>query len=162
MQITKINWPALRKPRGWSEGGERGGLLCRTAFSHQWNPCCLWAPWNLSVRATSTRNLSSDLEGSEAFPSSLLCGKAKGCPEVLGSGRKYTSASYGHLPVSWKITDFCQTPKPETEHWSMGAGHPQPRRERERILLAHGGPVMFRVRYCLDCKTRPVYQVTIY
>lgn len=132
MQITKINGPALRKPRGWSEGGERGGFLRRTAFGHQRDPCCPWAPWNLSFRAASARNLSSDLEGSEAFLSSLSCGKAKRCPEVLGSGKKHTGASYGHLPVSWNITDFRQTPKPETEHRSMGAGHPQPRRERER------------------------------
>ena len=74
-----------------------------------------------------------DLEWSKAFLSSLLDGKAKDCrPEVLWRDKKYTSASCGHLPTFWKITDFCQTPQPETEHLSMGDNHPQSLSERER------------------------------
>ena len=68
----------------------------------------------------------------KAFLSSLLDAKAKDCPQVLGSDKKYTSASCGHLPTCWKITDFCQTPRPETEHPSAGYDHPQSHGERER------------------------------
>ena len=73
-----------------------------------------------------------DLEWSKAFLSLLSYGKAGVCPQVLWSDKKYTSTSCGHLPKCWKITDFCQTLQPETEHPSMGDNHPQSRSERER------------------------------
>ena len=52
---------------------------------------------------------------------------------MLWSDKKYTSACCGHLPTFWKITDCCQTLRPETNHLSMGDDHPQSHSERERV-----------------------------
>lgn len=73
-----------------------------------------------------------DLEWSKAFLSLLLYGEAEDCPWVLWSDKKYTSVSCGHLPVLWKITDFYQTPQPETKHLSRGDNYPQPHSKKKR------------------------------
>ena len=73
----------------------------------------------------------------QSVPKLTLSGKAKDCPQVLGSNKKYTSAYCERLPTFWKITDFCQTLWPETEHPRMRDDHPQCHSEREREPLAH-------------------------
>ena len=99
----------------------------------------------------------------KAFLSSLLSGKAKDCPQVLSSDKKYPSVGCGHLPTYWKLTDFHQTPRPETEQPSMGGHHPQFCSEREREnYLPSGDHVTSSTMYYLYCKTPLVYQVQIY
>ena len=72
----------------------------------------------------------------QSIPNFTLYGKAKDCPQVLKKWqKKYTSASCGHFPTFWKITDFCQAPWPEMEHLSMGDDHPQSRTKRENHWL---------------------------
>ena len=52
---------------------------------------------------------------------------------MLGSGKKYTRASGGQLPMFWEITAFCPILQPETEHPSMGGDHPQPHSTRMHV-----------------------------
>ena len=80
---------------------------------------------------------------------------------MLWSDIKYTSASWGHLPTFWKVTGFCQTLWPETEHPSMGDNQPQSRSERERknigsvVIMWHSASHTARIaRGCLFIKLK--------
>ena len=60
----------------------------------------------------------------QSVPKLTLSGKAKDCPQVLGSNKKYTSASYGYLPTCWKNHWF--VPNTSASDWASEHGRWSP------------------------------------
>ena len=101
-----------------------------------------------------------DLEWSKTSLSSLLSGKAKDCPEVLWSDKKYTIVNCGHLPEFWKITNFCGL-RSSIWAWETITHNPAVSKRKKNHWLSWDH-VTLGVTYHWYYKTSLVYQVKIY